>query len=317
MDRAPITRGKPGVGPATRRLLSWGLMVTATAYLTWMLKDQGAAIAASARRFDLALVLAATACLIPMFMLKALYHARLLRQFGRADSSLAYLTETYLQAQLVRYLPGKIWGIVYQSRRVDGSHAPGAVVVANLWQMLLTNLLAVSVLAGILGISHLGPSSLVTIIVGLALVELIHRHPQTRDAPIKWLARRAPRFGIPALLTLSKPDRWKSTALLASEWVFYFPAFVLLHDGLLSAAQAILLGAWYSAASILSLAAFVVPAGLAVREAIFVSGASTLAGAHPALLIVSATMLRLLMIAAEIVAALLATVFNKVRRHGC
>lgn len=305
-----------GSWPRIKRGLSWALMLAALGYIAWMLRGQGPALAEAAGRFTLWAGVLAVVSFVPMFLLKALYHARLLQQLGHARAPLLSLSSAYLQAQLVRYLPGKVWGLVYQSRRIQDSHDAGTVVLANLWQMLVTNVLALGVIVGMFGTHWLGAWSAVLFMVAVAVVEGVHRAPSLRDRPFAWLAARAPALGLTAPARAAMSDRWVATAILMAEWIFFFLGFVVLLGAQLVPMDAILLGAWYGAASILALAAFVVPAGLAVREAIFVSSGGLVPAMDPALMLVTATVLRFLMILAEFLAAASMTLMQRIPRDG-
>lgn len=309
----PRTRLRPW--PWIKRALSWALMIAALAYIGWMLRGEGPALINAITGFRSEALVMALAAFVPMFILKALYHARILQQLARSPASTLSLASTYLQAQLVRYLPGKIWGVVYQSRRIKDSHDPGTVVTANLWQMLTTNLLSAGVVIGLLAAWKLSHWMIILVMVGIVAVEALHRMPWLRDRPLRWLAVRLPRLGINAPSRPATADKWIPTGILSAEWIFFLLGFVLLLNGLLSPAASIQLGAWYGVASILALAAFIVPAGLGVREAIFVSNASLIPGVDLPLLLVTATLLRLLMIAAEFLAVACMLLVSKFAHH--
>jgi len=306
---------RAGIWPRVKRGLAWALMLSALGYITWMLRGQYPELASATRRFTPLAVTLALVAFVPMFVLKGIYHARLLQQLGHRSAPLPKLTATYLQAQLVRYLPGKIWGLVYQHRTIRESHDAGSVVFANMWQMFVTNVLALGVIVGLLGLHHLGAWSVAVVFSAAILVEVIHRAPSLRDQPIAWLAERFQSLRIIRSGRTGVPDPWISTGILVAEWVLFLLGFVLLFGAQLSSIDAMLLGAWYGTASILALAAFVVPAGLAVREAIFVSSGSLVPDADPAFLLVAATMLRFLMILAEFLAAASISVLQKISRH--
>lgn len=305
-----------GAWTLAKRALSWTLMLAALGYIAWMLRDQGPSLVVAAGRFTPGAGALAVAFFVPMFILKALYQARLLQQLGHARAPLLRLSSAYLQSQLVRYLPGKVWGLVYQSRRIRDSHDAGTVVLANLWQMVVTNVLAMGVVMGLFSTRWLGPWGAGLFIAAVTMVEVVHRVPSLRDRPFAWLAARVPSLGLTSPAMTATPDRWRSTGILVAEWIFYFLGFVSLLSAQLAPVDAILLATWYGAASILALAAFVVPAGLAVREAIFVSGGSFVPVVDPALMLVTATALRFLMIVAEILAAASITFLQRISRDA-
>lgn len=291
-----------------RKLLTWTLVLAAAAFLAHVLAPQIALMRDSFEDVRWWQIAAAIALATPMYVIKGCYHLSLLDRISGARSSRRAGLPIYLQAQVVRYLPGKIWGVVYQSQRMSGTHRASEVVIANLWQMATTNLLAAGLVASLLLALRLSTLWLLLLIPVVLLVEWLHRHPAIESLGLRLLARVAPRFAPLAADRPMPPMPWKGTALLCSEWVFYFAAFLAVLHGRGEFHELLLLGTWYGGASLLALAAFVVPAGIAVREAIFVA-APGLVGADAATLAVTAALARLMFLGAEVAAALIATVF--------
>jgi hypothetical protein len=251
---------------------------------------------------------------IPMFVLKGWYHLSLLDRINAAPSARHVDLPIYLQAQIVRYLPGKIWGVVYQTRRMSGTHSPSEIVIANLWQMAMTNALSAGLIISLLLAFRYSHAWLFLLVPVIASVEWLHRHPAIESWGLRQLSRFLPRL---APLTANKPlppMPWTGTIFLCSEWIFYFLVFAVMLHGLAWLPERLLLGTWYGAASLLALAAFVVPAGLAVREAIFVA-APNLIGIDAATLAVTAALARLVFLGAEIAAATLASILTLWARH--
>ncbi len=305
---------KAGAWRHARVIAACILIASALVFIFYSMRSQLPLFARAMRDIEWWKVAAAVLVAVPMYLVKAIYHIRLLERFSGMKMARGQAVTVYLQAQVVRYLPGKIWGLLYQSGRMAGAVQPGVVVAANLWQMLITNVLALSVVGGILLWGNHSPGWLLLIVGGIAVVEVSHRWPLLESCGLGLLARLFPKLGVALPQERLLPMRWAGTAMLCAEWIFFFLAFMILLDGKQTVADAIILGAWYGGASIIALAAFVVPAGIAVREAIFVA-APGVVSLDAAYLMLVAALARVVFFGAEIAAAFAATLFGVFRRH--
>ena len=296
---------KQGTARFVRTALAWVLVLSSIVFLGHALTPELSLLRNSARDIQWWCVIAAILAAVPMFLFKACYHLILLDRLGGGGLHRAALA-IYLQSQIVRYLPGKIWGLLYQSQRMATNHRPDVVVIANLWQMVITNILALGVVVSLLLGFHLSPVWLALLLLVVLGVEWIHRYPTIESWGLRVFRRVFPRL-VPLAANRSLPPmRWKGTALLCAEWVFYFIAFAAFMHGKANWGEVFLIGAWYAGASLIALTAFVVPAGLAVREAIFVAVAA-FGGADTASLVLIAALARIVFFSAELLAALLAS----------
>lgn len=299
----------------TRKILTWMLVLGSIAYLTHMLRPELEELRASIVQVRWWQVLLAAIVAAPMYLLKGIYHLSLLDRLSGEKTSVRQALPVYLQAQLVRYLPGKIWGILYQTHRMTTTHKAADVVIANVWQMGTTNLFALGVVITVLLAlrdSLLWLMLLLPVAVG---IEWLHRHPFLESWGLRQLHRRLPRL-LPALPTPNLPPMpIKGSLILGAEWVFYFLAFLVLLQGQAELRDALASAAWYGGASLIALAAFVVPAGLAVREAIFV-GSPAVVGLDAASLAITAALARVSFFLAEVLVAAAATAFSHGIRHG-
>ncbi|MGO1000008.1 hypothetical protein [Lysobacter sp. CA196] len=306
--RAAIPRPDRPSNPI-RKALTWLLVLGALGFLAHALAPEISVVRSSMAAIGWPQVVLAMLVAIPMYAIKGCYHLNLLDRIAGERSSRRIGLPIYLQAQIVRYLPGKVWGIVYQSQRMSRTHRPSEVVIANLWQMATTNALAAGLVIGLLLAFRYSLAWLLLLVPVIGAVEWMHRHPAIESWMLKQLARFLPRL-VPLANSRPLPSMpWKGTALLCSEWIFYFASFSIMLHGLADWPERLLLGTWYGGASILALAAFVVPAGIAVREAIFVA-APGLTGADAATLAVTATLARLVFLGAEIAAAVLSSAWT-------
>jgi uncharacterized membrane protein YbhN (UPF0104 family) len=226
------------------------------------------------------------------------YHALTVARLTPSPTSSVLVVKAYSLSQLVRYLPGKVWGVVYESNSLSNQVAPRYVITANLIQALLTNLMAVGFSALILLVWLLDQTWLFALaIMVVGLVEFLHRKPLLEQRVIIALTRI---FGDDREDVAQPPPLafWGSTMLIL-EWVAYVTIWWLILGAELGIGDVLILAAYYAMASVLSIAALAVPGGIAVREALFIALASTL-GIDQSLLLSCAAAMRVVLTAAEV-----------------
>lgn len=311
--RASSRKINKAVAHRRRKVASWVVISAATAYLVHIVVPEIGSIGELFSRIGILQFVLSVACAVPMLLLSARYHAELVDRMSPGEANLLRLATSYLQAQLVRYLPGKVWGLVYQSHQLLDSHKPEVIVLANLFQMVMTSALAFGIVTSVLSAAFLQsiwPLGLIFPVIGL--VEIVHRNPKVEQWAISAISRAIPERLYRLTQISMTPSRWRATAVLLLEWLFYYLMFAILLHGVMNGYEVFLLASWYAGASLLAVAAIIVPAGIAVREAIFVSAASLLPG-DPATLIAIATLLRASSVAAELMAATLGTAALRVQ----
>jgi hypothetical protein len=235
---------------------------------------------------------------VAMLLLKALYHVLLCERLSGKSGLAAEVLPAYCTAQVVRYLPGKIWGVVYQANRLSQRLHVSEVVTANAIQTITTNILGAGIITTILAAVYLSePWLLVGIFVAIAITETVHRTPLF-ERRLLLLSSRLSRRQIPSQTDIP-PHRVSGTLILVLEWVAYFTIWFAVVGDQFKVVETVTLGTWYAAASLLAIAAIAVPGGLAVREAIFVAlGSFTTVGAVA--LVGYAAALRVLLMLAEV-----------------
>lgn len=198
--------------------------------------------------------------------------------------SLGMSARLHLVGQLLRYLPGRIWGVVYQIGVTRDSLAAPIIVRANLDLMVLlligNTVMAISLLghrAGwpvllLAGIALLGVSIVGLLFLGGANGLL------RRTASI--LPDRASRLLHALAGTKADPARLLVVAgCFVAGWALYLAAWQMLGQAypIYAEVDFVNLCALYTLASIIGIVAAITPAGLGVREAAFVvlAGAGT------------------------------------------
>lgn len=285
-----------------RKIFSVAIVTLAIAYLLYATGPGLAPTVALLQNISVVSLCAAFGCTVMMLLLKAYYHLLLLRQVTQLPQRFSTVVPAYLQGQVVRYLPGKIWGLVYQSQQLKGQASAAAVVLVNLFQMLNTNLLAGGIIVSVIAGQLYGPFWLLLgLTINLILTELLHRFPKYEMMIVQFLAKCSKYFQHSLSMQQLPAIDYRGTAVLLAEWVFFLMVFYLLFHDSYAAVDVMLVAVWYAAASLIAILAIVVPAGLAVREAIFIAGSTMLPVDNSAFLAVAA-ILRLVFFSAEVFA---------------
>lgn len=309
-------RTAPSAGrPLWQRMLGVALLVGAALFLAHGIRNQAPALTEVASRLGAWQLMAAAVAAAVMCILKAAYHRNVLTRISGREPQGRGVMLAYAQAQLVRYLPGKIWGLVHQANHLSAHYRASEIVMGNTLQMIATNLLAVGVTFSILGTALLESAwPLLGLPASIIALELLHRYPLL-DRFLLRIAQRVARAPAAERMLDVAGVKWLGTALLTAEWLAYYGMWLLLSNGMLSVPQALVLGTWYAAASLVSILAIAVPAGLVVREAIFVSMAGI--GHFPqSMLLMLAALLRVITVAGDVLCAVAISVADKFRGGG-
>lgn len=317
--RPPGLAGRPILDRRPVRIIvSICLLGGAIAYLWHVVTAEGESLESVVWLLDPATAALSIALFVPMYFAQAGYHAAVLGAMGDKPAQFASADQaSYLQSQIVRYLPGKIWGLVYQVQSSAARHPPGRILAANLWQTAITNALSFGIAIALVlwGLGYIPAFAAGTLVaLCVALVHLAH-HSRAPSAVHRWILTRLPKreFLSHARPPLTPPSR--GTSLLLVEWVFFAAGFIVLIGDSHSLADSVAMIGWYAASSTLSIFALAVPAGLAVREAIFVTAQEAISATGTSLLAIAAQA-RVCMLIAELVACFLATARSRVKLHG-
>jgi len=214
---------------------------------------------------------------IPVFRIVLSAHSKLNIRY-------AYAARMLFVAQMLRHLPGRIWGIVYLVAETRPSIPAAAMVRANfdvmMYAMYFALLIAASLSAGAIAGIPYGMVIGVAGILGLAAVIRYDWPGRTAEFIIRALPGRAARLADAIPLQRSMP--WAavvkiiacnclSWACYLSIWWAFTQIFPALED-----VNIWLLCASYSAAWFIGYVAMITPAGLGIREAGFFAIAGTL-----------------------------------------
>lgn len=203
-----------------------------------------------------------------LLYLKALVHSVILEKYQLDSVSRMDIITSYANGQVVRYIPGKVLGIVSQSLKLGEVARASYVWEANLSQYLITNIVSILLIVSVA--AYVVFENVIFILLFFACSLLSTRFLTSKGLTRLFdLASRV--LSVPSISTgdhsLSARQALLVMFLLYIEWIMYFAAWYFLVGESVSASFYI--GTLYAASSLLALLAFVVPNGLLVREAIF------------------------------------------------
>jgi len=236
------------------------------------------------------------------------YYFILLEITGK-PTSFTKVVIAYLNSQIVRYLPGKIWGIIYQAKQMEAEVSSLAVWKANLVQYLLgmsLSLIAITCLY----VRHKieGDVYLITFVFMIFVYYVALRY--------KWFYNLidvvAKRFLTKFSLDTEPSSSQKFLHILASifgEWAFFFLTWFVLLYPQYSFVDTLVLSILYVASWIVGFIAFI-PGGMLVRESAFVS-LGMYFGFVPGALAFYAILGRILFSLSDIVGMIVSYVFYK------
>ncbi len=304
------TAVRPGASPWRRRLrlaAALVLMAAAGAYIATSMDDHWRALRESAFALPFSRWVLLLAGVAGTLSLSTLYHVLLLRGVQEHALPSTRVAHAYAVGQIVRYVPGKVVGVVFQISMLGKQIRSGSVLLALLVQTLhdyAWTLAFCGTLVGALLTDSALP--LLALLPLTALVHAVHRH-----RPAEQVLSKLPLIGTHMTALPPMHDRQAAvlTSVLLTTWLPMVAGMTLAFFPLLGWHDALLASCLYLVAAVVSLAMVVVPSGLVVREAVFLwLGAQ--AGLSVDALLFVAVATRLTMTAAELIVALLASAID-------
>ncbi len=184
----------------------------------------------------------------------------------------------YLVGQIAKYIPGKIWGIAYQISHVAGAKAATGVVLANMENMFIviymTSLTALVLLSTFIEIIY----TLAIVIVGIAGFLFIYRTGIILRI-VQFLLQAIGRQSFaPQTDECKRPGNLEGLVFCIIFCSAYALSYILMLESVFdyTYSEAFIYIALLSVAWIGGVLTILVPAGMGVRELIFVAFASQL-----------------------------------------
>ncbi len=257
------------------KIVSWALMLGGLGWVIYLLsqylKDPHLLIPASWGWLGLATLLVGLS-----IMLNGIVFYLFLHPDGKKAYPLSRVLKLHYSAQLLRYLPGRIWGIVYQISAARDTMPARQIARANLDWMLFSLLASSLVALLLIASAHGWPWWVMFALLsaGIFLLALLFL------GGVNWLLRRTsgalPRK-LKHLLTalegaqVTPKQLIHVVAVFTLSWMIYLAGWALLSKvfPVYAHVDFIVLCAYYTLASVLGIISAITPAGLGIREAAF------------------------------------------------
>lgn len=270
--------GQPGPVSWRWRRIGQVVSISAVGWVIWQWRDQwpqvGRVLAgADPFVFALGLALAGAGAYLTVF---SFY--RLVKRCVVADATYREVAHLYFASQLLKHLPGRVWGIGYQMARGRSRGGAMAWVAANIAQMGLATYFALVISASVLLALDSAMRAVVFLIsAGVAYLAAppLGRLAGKRLSP----GQRFPRAMKVLETYLALPGKdWAGVAFIfLLSGVLQYLAWVAFGSatGLLSPEDAIHLFALYLLAWFVGWISLFTPSGLGVREVVFLALATS------------------------------------------
>lgn len=203
-------------------------------------------------------------------VLSTIYHVIAVGRFEQHRAGDLRVGLSYALGQVLRYVPGKVFGILFQisflAGRVRGASIALALLVQTFYDYAWTLVFVGSI---VLCRELSSPLPLAILVPALGLVWWVHSRgllEQLCTRP-RLLRRLTDGLQPPSCAPVGRAG--PATVVLALVWIPLLLGLAGLVAGSIALADGLLLGALYLLSAVLSLLAFVVPSGLVVREALF------------------------------------------------
>lgn len=242
---------------------------------------------------------------------KAWVNTILMRELLHTDLPSGQLLHSYTQSQIVKYIPGKIWGIMFQASTLGDNARKTDVWVVNLYQFLIMNAAVVLVFVATVPFLQQLDVSIRASIVGLVVLTVILFRANFGRLLrlIKVDESTFHKYG----RLLSRPVLLRVSALIAIDWFFYLGMWYALALGQMSFATVTVMAINYATASVVGFVVFFLPSGLIAREAAFIAFGRALGDAMTTLLTYS-VVIRLLFLLGDFLLVVLTYLFKG--QHG-
>ena len=235
-------------------------------------------------------------------LLNAYMYTLLLRHTSGISIPFSIVALDYFPAQVAKYLPGKVWGIIYQAERMAKSVRAVHTWQVNIELMVWFMLQVVVVVGGLFAWQWGGaPTLSITLALLWVLMFIVIRSGQTQKV-IAWICHRFSRHRPLCASPMTSACTIRFLVALTLESAAYITVWFLLLPAGNGFSQAWLVASAYLLAWVIGVIVLVVPNGIFVREASFVAIGQTL-GLPQELLLPYSVYARLFFMAADIAAA--------------
>ena len=282
------------------------LIIAAAGFLLKIGVDNYEDIEGKLHELNLYRVVLAVVFCTTMLVLKGMLHVALIHDFDINKTHWRHIINSYGQAQIIRYIPGKVWGVIFQGEKLEKFLSRKIVWIVNIWQVLITNFNGLGVIAFFLLFYYFGFHPLIFVAFSTIIITYFIFSSNTIGWFISYLSKLKyiDLSSLPAVLGQSPSKAFVKILLLELEWVFYFLFWIWLLPMNTSISDSLILGSIYAGAALVGIIVFVVPSGWFVREASFIWVGLNL-GYSEDILFIFGVLARLVMIAGDVLCALI------------
>jgi len=278
------------------------IMLCAAIWLGWLLWNAADHIHAYLHSTNWQHMIMAMLVLLTSLLLNAYIYTLLLWQTSNQSITFMEIILVYFPSQLAKYLPGKVWGIIYQAKRMERSvraiHTWQVNIATMLWSITQALIVAGSMLAWKVG----GIATLIgTLLTLWSMLFLCLRRGWVQDS-IHWVTNRFANYGNHQAKPITIKQALLFLFILTLEAIVYIGVWAMLLPTDSSWSQAWMIASSYLLAWIAGIIIFIVPNGFLVREASFVAIGTTM-GVSQELLLFYSIYARIFFMLTDIIAA--------------
>ena len=256
----------------TKKILLTLLLVVAIGFLLKIGIENLHSIKDKIVSLNTADILIATVFCTLMLISKAILHTIIVQDFDGNKNYWKYILNAYSQSQLVRYVPGKVWGIIFQGEQLEKYLSRKIVWIVNVWQVFITNLNGIGIIIFFVLFYFFGNKpyiyfALATIPITFYLFKINALNLITTYIDrLKYIDLT----NLPQINFQSFSRSLSKTILLQLDWFFYFLFWFWLLPESSQFTDCFVIASIYAGAALFGLIVLVVPSGWFVREASFI-----------------------------------------------
>jgi glycosyltransferase 2 family protein len=250
--------------------------MVALVWVSWMLVKVWPDLSAHRSEIHFPILLLALMLAVLASHLNFLAFASVLRTFDTATMRLRELAHLYFTAQLLKHLPGRVWGIGYQWAAGGRIHSLGSWVRANIIHTMLATYFALWSAGLALGLAYGVPTGLAVAAAGAVGFALFWYCAAALHSA-RWVKRLPGRLGrldgglLEALARMPMLVRVRIFVLFALSWMLFYAAWYFNGEAYvpLGGSGGIRMCAYYMLAWFVGYVSLLTPSGLGVRELVF------------------------------------------------
>jgi hypothetical protein len=251
-------------------LLAAAMVMLSGYYIAQVLVDGYSGVAAASIRLSALQTVWLVLGILGTLVLSVVYHVLAVRRIQAHQVPATSVALAYALGQVMRYIPGRVFGLVFQVKYLTGRIRAATIAMALLVQTFYDYAWAAIFLGSVLLSYRVGHSWPVALLVpALGLLWWLHRQAWAERALASpWLLRRFLGEGQVEWLR-QPPGSLRASLALGLVWVPMLLGIAMALAAHVGFSPALALGALYLVSAVLSLLVVVVPSGLFVREALF------------------------------------------------